>query len=1446
MNATNLLPSNFIPLGQRFRYQVWVWIAILASILVCGLIAGLHFYQQNTLNNMAQAMTTMHLARINLAKGFLYATLAETPGTPFNRDEGLVLLQQASDSFQEALLTHPDFTDAELLTAFQDSLQIFTDQLDEYRAATEPLPKMATDLRIAFHNLERQADLVDEQSQQRLEDLSAQMNSEFGLTLAGSAILLMGMCFWMIYIGREKERADAALQRSEKDFRLVIERTPVGLAILSEADNSVVFVNERFKTTFGYTRTDIPNIQTWWELAYPDAAYRHWAMETWNQAVQKANLENTDVAPMQLNVTCKNGEIRIVEISGVIIGQNFLVMFSDITAHKRAEETLRNSEEQYRLLFETANDGIVLHGLSTDPSLNRFRRFNQNICKMLGYTAEEMAQLGPMDIQPPEEMSNVPAEAEQMAEHGNLRFEKILTRKDGTLIPTEVHSSTFELNGETMVLSIIQDITERKQAEEALKLDSEMMKHMAEGVALTRTQDGVIVQVNDHFAQMFGYTSEELIGKHVSTLNALRSDKTPQEVSHEIASAIQKVGEWHGEIFNLKKDGTPFWCQVNISMFEHHQHGKVQVSARRDITAHKYAEDERRKLAERLDLATSAAHMGIWDWDIQKNELVWDKQMYFLYGLHSGEFGGAYEFWVQGLHPEDRQASDEISTQALRGERPYDTEFRVMWPDGSVHWLKANGEVFRDKSGAPIRMIGVNYDITQQKLAEATLLESETRFRALFENAIEAVLMSQPDGRILAVNPAAKKLFNLSEQEFLATDRQSIVDEKDPRISQLLQERQETGKMHGELTFVRGDGTKFEGEVTSSIYLDKYGHPKTNLVIRDITIRKQMEEALQTANRRFQMILEGLYGGILVLNNDNYVEFANQAFCELFDLADLPNAILGLHASDILELIKNVYADPPQALSRIREIVTHMQPIQDEEIAISGARTYLRDFIPLEIEGHLSGRLWHHLDITERKRAEQELRESRELFQMLFNLSPVAYSLSQNGMIVDINPACEEIFEHSKAEIIGKRVVDVDFWVDQNELQKATEIFKNNGELRDFEFAYKTKTGSTGWAISYANLIYQGEEQYVLSEFVNITDRKHLENELRLNEERLKLALRPSYMVLAQTDEAARYTWIYNPHPDFDTNFVIGKTDLELSNNEGTKKLYEVKRQVIQTGRGLQLEIAFPVSDGLHSYEFVIEPRHNVSGQIIGATTSAYDITERKKNEDELRRSNAELEQFAYVASHDLQEPLRAVAGMVQLLQQRYQGQLDDRADEYIQHAVDAANRMRTLINDLLDYSRIDRRGQPFAPVNTTHAVSAALKNLDVSIMETKAHVTWDPLPTIKADGGQLIQLFQNLIGNSIKFRSTEPPHIHIQAESVPGAWHFTVRDNGIGIDPQYFERIFLLFQRLHTRSEFPGTGIGLALCKKIVERHRGKIWVESRPNEGATFHFTLSSEEIP
>jgi PAS domain S-box-containing protein len=333
---------------------------------------------------------------------------------------------------------------------------------------------------------------------------------------------------------------------------------------------------------------------------------------------------------------------------------------------------------------------------------------------------------------------------------------------------------------------------------------------------------------------------------------------------------------------------------------------------------------------------------------------------------------------------------------------------------------------------------------------------------------------------------------------------------------------------------------------------------------------------------------------------------------------------------------------------------------------------------------------------------------------------------------------------------------------------------------------------------------------------------------------------------------------------------AVNKTDSDVFSSEHAEQAFVDEQEIIRTGLpivGKEEKETWP--DGREAWASTTKvPLRNRQGQIIGTMGISRDITERRRTEQELQkykvhleelvaartaelarrveelaRSNAELEQFAYVASHDLQEPLRMVASYTKLLARRYKGKLDSDADDFIGFAVDGATRMQTLIMDLLAYSRVTTKGQSFRLTEVKAACDIALENLQASIEESHAVVSVGLLPAVLGDAAQLAQLLQNLIGNAIKY-GKERPEIHVTARLDENNWVFSVQDNGIGIEPQYFERIFLMFQRLHTREQYSGTGIGLAICRKIVERHGGSIWVESQPGHGSTFLFTIPRSE--
>lgn len=310
---------------------------------------------------------------------------------------------------------------------------------------------------------------------------------------------------------------------------------------------------------------------------------------------------------------------------------------------------------------------------------------------------------------------------------------------------------------------------------------------------------------------------------------------------------------------------------------------------------------------------------------------------------------------------------------------------------------------------------------------------------------------------------------------------------------------------------------------------------------------------------------------------------------------------------------------------------------------------------------------------------------------------------------------------------------------------------------------------------------------------------------------------------------------------------LVGKPSLSLVHPEDRNAVKEYAVKMLKGEHSSAYE--FRIITKRAEIKWVMETVAPIFYQRKRATLgNIIDVTRYKRVEErlkqiatEMQRSNTELEQFAYVISHDLQEPLRMVSSYTQLLAKRYHGQLDSDADEFIAYAVDGAKRMQALLYDLLEYSRVGTRGKPFRLVGCRDIVEQAMANLKVAIEESGALINYDNLTTIMGDEGQLVRLFQNLIGNAIKFRKPEqPPQVCISARRRHNVLIFSVTDNGIGIDPQHSESIFEIFRRLHTKEEYPGTGMGLAICNKIVERHGGRIWVQSQPGEGSTFYFTV------
>lgn len=468
-------------------------------------------------------------------------------------------------------------------------------------------------------------------------------------------------------------------------------------------------------------------------------------------------------------------------------------------------------------------------------------------------------------------------------------------------------------------------------------------------------------------------------------------------------------------------------------------------------------------------------------------------------------------------------------------------------------------------------------------------------------------------------------------------------------------------------------------------------------------------------------------------------------------------------------------------------------------------------------------------------------------------------TIDQRGRILSLNPAGEKMLGYAAAELAGKNVKVLLPPPFREQHDGYLEAYLRTGRRRMIGRTVEVRAVRASGeefpcelAISEVRLA--NGERLFHSSLHDLTARKQSEEKLR----RLVRGVEAAAEVIVMTDPAGRIFYV-NPAFTAVTGYqpaeAMGHTPRLLKSGMHPASFYKALWETILRGEVWTGEVTNRRKDGtLYEAAVTIAPVLDNEGRQDGFVALQADITERKHTEealerltamlmdqtDELRRSNEELQQFAYIASHDLQEPVRMVKNFTELLERRYGDRLDDSGREFIGFAIDGARRMQRLIQDLLEYSRVGTHGREPSPIATEEVLMGVLANLKIAIDESAAAITHGPLPEVMADESQIFQLLQNLVANAIKFRGPSAPQVHIEAGRQGDHWLFAVRDNGIGIDPAQYGRVFQVFQRLHSRDEYPGSGIGLAVCKRIVQRHGGQIWVESQPGAGSTFYFTL------
>jgi len=720
------------------------------------------------------------------------------------------------------------------------------------------------------------------------------------------------------------------------------------------------------------------------------------------------------------------------------------------------------------------------------------------------------------------------------------------------------------------------------------------------------------------------------------------------------------------------------------------------------------------------------------------------------------------------------------------------------------------------------------------------------------------------DGRFLYANRPLLNLWGLPLEEVVGKNFFDLAypDELATRLQRQIQEVFATGEQIADETqYTSPSGVPGYYEYILSGVIGVGG--TVALVAgatRDITVRRGEQEHLVQMEARYRGLLEAAPDAMVVVNKDGEIVLLNVQAEHQFGYSR--NELIGQKVKCIIpegfaeRLIADGTRTAAEALAQ--QIGTGIELI--------GRRKDGSEF-PIEImlsplestEGILVTAAIR--DITVRKDAERHLAQMEGRYRGLLEAAPDGMVVvNQRGEIVLLNAHAEKQFRYWRDELIGQKVKSIipegfaERLIADGTRTAAEALEQQIGT--GIELTGRRKDGSEFPIEIMLSPLQSNEGILVTAAIRDITVRKEAENHLGQMEGRYRglLEAAPDGMVVVNQDgEIFLLNAQAEKHFGYSRDELIGQKVTNIIPEgfaerliaDGTRTAAEALAQ--QIGMGIELNglrkdgSEFPI-------EIMLSPLES-AGEIL-VTAAIRDITVRKEAEanlvekiEELNRSNEELEQFAYVASHDLQEPLRMVASYTQLLSKRYKGKLDSDADEFIAFAVDGANRMQRLIQDLLTYSRVGKRGLALLNISSDWALKQALMNLRGAIEKSGALVTYGMLPQVMADEAQLVQLFQNLVGNAIKYQGPGIPHIHIAAvRNGALKWKFSVQDDGLGIDSEFFERIFGMFQRLHKRDEFEGTGMGLAICKKIVERHGSNISVESTPGQGSTFRFALSS----
>ena len=860
-------------------------------------------------------------------------------------------------------------------------------------------------------------------------------------------------------------------------------------------------------------------------------------------------------------------------------------------------------------------------------------------------------------------------------------------------------------------------------------------------------------------------------------------------------------------------------------------------------------------------------HAGLGIYIVQEGNFQYVSPVFRkLTGYTEEELLGKYSLDL--VQSEDRQMVRKKAIENLRsqnGSVPY--EYRLVKKSGEIIWVLE--EVTLINYEGRHATVGSFMDVTARKELEETIGYSEKRYRTILNEMQDGYFEVDLGGHVTFANNAVCRDLGYSQEELIGMSYKNFTAEDDiESIFRIFNEVYRTGVPNKGFYSKnrRKDGGQGFYETSVSLLRNTKGEiVGFRCVGRDITERKQTEERLRQSEENYKTLFNSSVIGMYVMDIEtSKIVMGNRAAREMVGFSSAEEGI-GINPFDFV-----VPEDREKVIEiAVNEFLQDSRRTHEVQVVDKNGRRGWQSFSIAKIthQGRLAS-LVSIMDITERKQAEEALRQSEENYRALFDSSVIGAVVvdAETMKVVMANQATLKMFGFSSPEA-GVNPFD---FVPPEDRQKnlervVTEVFGKDSR-RSIDIPMVTKNGRKLWvSVTGARIMHKGKLAGLFS-FTDITEHKQAEEALRQSEEKYRTILDEIGDAYFEVDLKGNFTFVNDQmtqHLQYSREELLGMNYRTFTAKEDIKNVYEAYNQVYRIGKP-SLSSGHKVirKDGTNGFSNVsISPVKNLKGEIIGFRGVSRDITTQKRLEEEreallqdikrinqkLEEANKELQDFVYIASHDLREPLRKISSFGTLLQDSLKGQLNEDQQENFEFMVNGARRMQDMIDALLTYSRLTTRAKPPEWVNLNKVIED-LKKVELATMldETQGtiHVP-KPLPSVQADPSQMHQLFQNLIGNALKFHKKGiPPEITIRAHEVErNIIRMEVQDNGIGIDEKYHGQLFTMFKRLHSREEYEGTGIGLASCRKIVDRHGGNIGIKSSFGKGSIFWFTLPRE---